>query len=89
MSSLVLSLNISEKHLEFFTKVHSRLENELVSCIINYLRNALESPGFLQKSTVDSKMSLLVISLNRWLPNSKMLHNKDVLNVVLENTITG
>ena len=52
---------------------------------IKHLRNTLESPSFfLQKSTVDSKMSMLVISLNWLSPNSKMLQNKELLSVVVD-----
>ena len=47
------------------------------------LKHTLESPS-LQKPTVDSKMSLLVISLNWLSPNSKVLDNKELLSVVVD-----
>ena len=62
-------------------KVNEELPKFLIAT--KHLRNTLESPSFFTKSTVDSKMSLLVISLNRWSPNSKMLHSKELLIVVV------
>ena len=65
-------------------KLNEELPKFLIA--IKHLRNALESPScfFLQKSTVDSKMSLLVISVNLLSPNSKMLHNKESRSVVVD-----
>ena len=58
-------------------KLNEKSPKSLIA--IKHLRNAL-----LQKSTVDPKMSILVISLNSLSPNSKMLHNKEFLSVVVD-----
>ena len=56
-----------QERYQVITKKDVRLNEELPKTLIaiKHLRNTLESPSFfLQKSTVDSKMSMLVISLN-------------------------